>query len=149
MKMERVAAISEIVSSIAIVATLLYLAVQTQQTNAALFASSRQATMAADLQLLAVDFQNPEIVMAVANDGRTVEEQKLTSWYSSLLRIREFAWFQYQSGILDQPTFESYMTIVPFALEAPNGQKYWATGNVNYDPAFAEYVDQLIDFKRP
>ena len=148
MKVEKVAAISEIVSSIAIVVTLLYLAVQTQQTNAALFANSRQATMVADLQLIAHDLEYPEVVMAIANDGRSAEEQKLMAWFSLVLRIREFAWFQYQSGILDQRTFDSYMNVVPIALASDFGQQYWATSHTVFDPTFVEYVDTLIAFER-
>ena len=149
MKVERVAAISEIVSSIAIVVTLVYLAVQTQQTNAALFANSRQATMLADLQVIAHDLEHPEVVMSIANDGRSAEQQKLMAWFTLVLRIREFAWFQYQSGILDQRTFESYMSVLPIALASEFGQEFWATGHIVFDPNFVEYVDTLITFERP
>jgi hypothetical protein len=48
MKIEKLAAIGELVSSVAIVSTLVYLAVQTQQTNSALIGNSRQATLMAD-----------------------------------------------------------------------------------------------------
>jgi hypothetical protein len=47
MKIEKIAAIGEIVSSIATVATLVYLGIQTQQTNTALFASSGSQIMGA------------------------------------------------------------------------------------------------------
>lgn len=42
MKLEKAAAIAEIVGSIAIVATLIYLTVQTKQSTNALLATSRQ-----------------------------------------------------------------------------------------------------------
>lgn len=60
MKVERLAATAEIVSSIAVVIALVYLAVQTQQTNSALVASSRQATMTSDVAMITALVSNPE-----------------------------------------------------------------------------------------
>jgi hypothetical protein len=45
MKFEKVAPIAELLSSIAVVITLVYLAIQTRQTNEALLANSHQATV--------------------------------------------------------------------------------------------------------
>lgn len=55
MKIERLAAIAEIVSSIAIVVTLGYLAVQTQQNTAAIVSNSRQQTLDAELDFAGFD----------------------------------------------------------------------------------------------
>jgi len=67
MKLEKAVAYAEIVSSIAIALTLLYLAVQTQnlteqteQTNRALNANSREATMMADVNRLTSIAAYPE-----------------------------------------------------------------------------------------
>ena len=61
MKLEKLSAMAELVSSVAIVVTLIYLAVQTQQTNIALHAASREATMMADVTMLAAAIENPKI----------------------------------------------------------------------------------------
>ena len=61
MKLEKLSAMAELVSSVAIVVTLIYLAVQTQQTNIALHAASREATMMADVTMLAAAMENPEV----------------------------------------------------------------------------------------
>lgn len=60
MKIEKIAATSEIISSVAIVVTLIYLSIQTQQTNSALLANSRQTTMMADVELITTIINNPE-----------------------------------------------------------------------------------------
>ena len=60
MKLEKLAAVAEIVSSVAIVATLAYLAIQSRQTTDLLLGESRQAAMAADLSLLTSTLNNPD-----------------------------------------------------------------------------------------
>jgi hypothetical protein len=52
MTLDSIAALAEIISSVAIVATLIYLAVQSRQTKDMLLGNSRQAAMSADVTLL-------------------------------------------------------------------------------------------------
>ena len=52
MKLDRIAPLAEIISSVAVVLTLIYLAIQTQQTNSALVANSQSVTMLADMTLI-------------------------------------------------------------------------------------------------
>ena len=123
MKWEKTSAVAEIVSSIAILVTLGYLAVQTQQTNNSLIANSRGATMLADLSFLGELFEHPEINLFlgigagsgdVRGDEATVftdaDYVRLDTHLTQYLRIREFAWFQLQNGILDQATFDAYIS---------------------------------------
>ena len=61
MRLEKIAAIAEIVSSIAIVVTLIYLSIQIQQTNSALLANSRQEIMTAEMGFISTIISNPEV----------------------------------------------------------------------------------------
>lgn len=107
MKLEKVSAIAEIVSSVAIVVTLIYLSIQTQQNSKALIAVSRQAILQADLDYLSLGIAYPEVTQG--EDDRSPVEVRRQSRAVFLLRSREFAWFQYQSGLLDETTWESYL----------------------------------------
>ncbi len=90
---------------VAIVVTLIYLAVQTQQTNIALHATSREATMMADVTMLAAAIENPEVNDNLEKAEITdIEREQLEIFLAAFLRIREFAWFQYQNDILDEAT---------------------------------------------
>ena len=60
MKLEKIAPLAEIVSSLAVVVTLIYLAIQTQQTNSARAANSQSVTMLADTTLISALISNPE-----------------------------------------------------------------------------------------
>ena len=148
MKLEKLSAVAELVSSVAIVATLIYLAVQTQQTNAALVANSRQATLMADETLISALISNPE---AMGNTQRPFDElsfsekEQLGNVLAGVLRTREFAWLQYQNGILDGPTLDSYMeTPIRWIRENEAFGFYWSYFSQTTNPEFRSYVNSLL-----
>jgi len=153
MKVEKLAAIGELVSSVAIVATLIYLAVQTQQTNAALIGNSRQATLMADMSLISMLVSNPEAMENAQRptDELTVaEEGQVANVFAGILRSREFAWLQYQSGILDEPTFDSYMeTLVRWIRDYEGYRFYWESFSQRLNPQFTNYVDSMLEQEQP
>jgi len=145
MTLEQYAYLAEILGVIIIVVTLLYLSVQVRQGAHALLATSREATMTAELGFLSKCMDYPEIAMGFGDSGLTAEEIRLTTYLVSYLRIREFAWFQYQNGILDDTTWESYMapTVGVFASDTARG--VWNSDAIKMDPGFMAYVDNLLE----
>ena len=143
----KLSAISEIVSSVAVLVTLIYLAIQTQQTNEALIANSRQATMTADVEIVGALISNPE---AFANLRKpyselTLAEQGQTAnVLAGLLRIREFAWFQYKSGVLDEVTLRSYLAPLARWLKWEGTKPTWEVFSQELDPEFVEYVNVML-----
>ena len=149
MKLERLAPLAEIASSVAIIATLIYLAIQTQQTNSALVANSRQSTMLADMTLISALIGNPE---AMGNTRRPfdeltpAEQDQLGNVLAGVLRSREFAWLQYQNGILDEATFASYMeTPVRWIREDEAFKFYWEYFSATMNPEFRGYIEGLLE----
>jgi Family of unknown function (DUF6082) len=147
MKLDRLAAIAEIVSSVAIVATLFYLALQTRQTNNMLLGSSRQTAIATDAALLSSTIEHPDVLARIIGvDPEQAQEQSMLILF---LRSREFQWFQYRSGSLDRATFESYMAPVRSWLRSDIGGRYWADSQNEFDPAFAGFVNEWIEGNSP
>jgi hypothetical protein len=149
MKLEKIAAIAEIVGSVAIVVTLGYLAVQTRQTNNALLANSRQATMSADVAMITAAIQAPE---AWANLRRPYSElspqerDQAANVLAGLIRVREYAWFQYKNGVMDEPTLRSYMAPVTRWLRfGDTPATVWQEFSPEWDPEFVAYVEMLKD----
>ena len=162
MKVEKIAAFAEIISSIAIVLTLIYLAVQTQQmtdqteqmaiqsqqmTNA-LNATSRQELMSADITTIAALIETPE---AWSNIDRPwseltpVEQKQAVNVYAASFRTREYAWFQYKNGTLDEAAMRSYMAPMPRWIARTSGGVIWAMHSAEMDPEFVSYVNAMID----
>lgn len=149
MKVEKVSAIAEIISSVAIVATLIYLSVQTQQTNEALIANSRQTTLLADMSLINTAVSNPEEAenaQKPIDELTTAEEGQVANVFAGMLRTREFAWLQYQSGVLDEPTFSSYMeTLIRWIRDNQGYRYYWGFFSRFTNPEFAKYVNSKLE----
>ncbi len=145
MKLEKLSAMAELVSSVAIVVTLIYLAVQTQQTNIALHAASREATMMADVTMLAAAMENPEVNVNLEKAEITdIEREQLEIFLAAFLRIREFAWFQYQNDILDEATWQSYLAPAGRLLRSPQGVRMWAIHSAEMDPEFVAQVNNFL-----
>ena len=135
MNIEKTAAIAEIVSSIAIVITLIYLAVQTQQmteqtkqTNNILLSSSRQVTLEGDLDILKLVADHPDYPQLATISDRAltdIELGELNTVLASMVRIREYAFQQYKAGILDEETWESYLAILTGELRNTQSKKWW------------------------
>jgi len=146
MKVKELAAIGEVVSSVAIVLTLGYLAIQTKQTNNALQAGSRQAVLEAELNFLDHIVDDPDL-QRFNREGPTTREDRgrLYALYNGILRSREFLWTQYQFGVIDEGTMTSYHTgSMPF-FRGPVFAEFWRTQSDAFDPGFVEYFDALLE----
>jgi hypothetical protein len=145
MKASKLTAFAEIVSSIAILVTLGYLTIQTQQNTEALHASSRQATMAADIEFLTTLMENPEIEANVMQSELSLaQEKQIQPYVIAYMRIREFAWFQYKNGILDESTWISYMAPTAFILGPERARRVWRQQSEFMDQEFVMYVNEFL-----
>ena len=149
MKLEKIAPLAEIVSSVAVVVTLIYLAIQTQQTNSALVANSQSGTMLADMNLISALISNPEHggnLYRPFDELTDAEQEQLGNVLAGFIRTREFAWLQYQAGVLDEATFASYMeTPVRWIREYQAFRYYWGPLSAGVNPEFRSYVNSLLD----
>jgi hypothetical protein len=140
--------VASIASSIAILVTLVYLAIQTKQTNNALFAASRQGTMTADVEMLSASYSSHDITSLILKDPAQLtpgEDYALGCWCAAFVRIREFAWFQYKAGILDELTWRSYIGPVGRILGIPNLHPWWLQFSEEVDPESRAYMDSEIN----
>ena len=137
----KVSAISEIISSVAIVVTLVYLTVETRQNTNALLAMTRQATMEADVAWIGTQIDDPELFgLADKPDLSPTEWARVQAYLVQFLRIREFAWFQYRNGTLDELTWESYLRPSLLVFASERARTYLFSGTYRGDPEFIEYL---------
>ena len=155
MNWTKASALAEIVSSVAVLATLAYLAIQTQQiatqtqqNTAAIIANSRQQSLGAELQLLRMYLDYPilnfSVPNAIGDDGL-----RQSTGDSALLRIRESQWLQFQDGQLDEATWEAYVTVLVEEIRGDGRlSERWdriSSGAVTpLDPGFIEALNQRL-----
>ncbi len=94
--------IAEILSSAAVLVTLIYLAIQTRQNADAIQANTRQAILDADQQFIMAVMASPELDAIFFKPDLTDDEKvRLSTFLLTHVRVRENDWFQYQAGVLD------------------------------------------------
>ena len=65
--------------------------------------------------------------------------------YTIDLRNREFEYFQYINGILDEQTWLAYRHVLLINHSAGLGRKWWdEVGRGIVDPTFGKLVDELL-----
>jgi hypothetical protein len=119
-------AIAEILSAIAILFTLGYLAIQTRylsiqtgQNTDAILAGQRQEAVQMELSYLRDSLEYPEVLVGSPAfqipdiDDNYDEKTKIRRVQRAviLMRMRENSWFQYRSGVLDQATWDTYFNV--------------------------------------
>jgi hypothetical protein len=149
MKLEKVSAIAEIVSSIAIVFTLAYLAIQAQQTNNALFEGSREATMLADVNFLLTVADYPLLNAGLERELTLEQTETLRNLMAAFFRIREFTWFQKEAGILDTETWESYAATTVRLVQNERVGPIWHYYAGEFAPGFFSESNEKAGISRP
>ena len=147
MNWETGAAIAEIFAAVAVIASLIYLAAQIHQNNELLRSESRQALVTNDVTSLSANFQNADVFAKyVAESELSSEDQLRLSFMFALdLRNREFEYFQYTNGILDEQTWLAYRHVILINHSTGLGRMWWdKIGRGIVDPAFAKLVDELL-----
>ena len=148
MNWTKLSAAGEILSSVAILITLIYLVIETQQNADAIMANTRQEILAADQAFLMELSKIPKIEEVRYKQELTDEERaQLGFMLITFVRMRESNWTQYQNGVLDEATWLSYRNSIVAMMGTPNGKKFWQNYVVAYnsfDPQFTTHVSDLL-----
>ena len=147
MSWETAVAVAEILAAIAVVASLIYLSAQMHQNNELLRSESRQALVTNDVTSLSAGFQNADVFAKyISGEKLSAEDQLRLSFMFALdLRNREFEYFQYTNGILDEQAWLAYRHVVLINHSTVGGRKWWdEIGRGIVDPEFAKLIDDLL-----
>ena len=148
MNMTDVATWGQLISSAAVLVTLIYLSIQTKQTAILLKSEARQAMIEVDMHILNNQVQFPELTMNWDAEEELTLEQKhrLSAYLSAFLRSREHHWLQFQNGVLDREAWAAYQSAIPVVVGSERCRAWWKTfGPPLYDPAFVETVNDLLE----
>jgi len=137
----------EIVASLAVLVTLVFLTVQIRQSNALMRSEARQAQVINDQEHLYKFIQHPDILTSFTAQGKIGKDEKtrLMFWIIASLRARENEWFQFKHGALDATTWASYRQVIPFTLGTQRARALWSLCQVFFDPDFVDIVNKTIE----
>ena len=146
MKLEKLSAIAETTSSVAILVTLVFLTVQTSQTTEAMNTQSRQSVLSSAQAELFLMVEHPDLVTSVTkSDPLTREDNvRLDAFLTAVFRAREFSWLQFRSGTIDEAQWNTELAVNRSLFSAPRVRLWWTElGRTYVSPEFAEFLDGL------
>ena len=136
-----------LIANVAVVGGIVFLAIEIGQNNELLRSESRQTLVANDLLSLTEGVENADVyVKLISNEEMSAEEQIRLSFIFALdLRNREFEYFQYINGLLDEETWLAYRHVILINHSKGRGRVWWnEIGRGIVDPEFAKLVDELL-----
>ena len=141
-----------LIANVAVVGGIIFLAIEIRQNNEFLRSESRQTLVANDVTSLTANIENADVfAKLVSEEGLSAEDQlRLSFMYALDLRNREFEYFQYTNGLLDEETWLSYRQVILLNHSAGLGKTWWdEIGRGFVNPEFAELVDELLANAQP
>ena len=138
-------AIAEILSAIAIVVTLLYLAIQTAQNTQAIKASAARDVARDEAAAINTLVADPELFVLLDRDELSPTEAiRLHAFLSVFTRSQENYWTQYTLGVIDRDRLERYQAAFSTMLANANARRWWASQKQWFDPQFVTRIDALL-----
>ena len=140
MNTSNLADISDIIGSMGIVITLIFLVLQMRENTRAIKASTRQAARDADAQNLITGIEHPIIALSVSKLEMTDEDAvQRTLWLILFCRSRENDWLQYQHGVMDEATWKRYTGAITTTFRSEQSRNWWVNyGSSAFDPGFGK-----------
>jgi hypothetical protein len=141
--------IAGLISSVAVLVSLIYLAIQVRQAERNQQASIRQgrATRAVDIILASAE---PALVAAMpkgaAGDAAitALEFGQFAAIYGAFLASAEDTWLQHQEDLLTDAMFASFTASWRTTLAQPGVRALWKLRRGGFEAGFAAFMDKLI-----
>ena len=128
--------------------TLGYLAIEMRQNTIAVQGATRQAMLAEDRELLSMQLDNPHVYPFVHDVSSLTDDQKLqlSTWLVAFSRVREGIWLQYENGVIDERTLDSYMAPFVGVMSLEHTREWWRrrTARGVFDQGFVDNVNETL-----
>ena len=156
MNLQKWALIAEILSAVAVVASLAFVGYQLQQSNEQTALNTRALELAAYQQLIEriSDFnlttiENPElrIVREKIQSGSELSRDEasiLNAFLYLAYRNGDLAYLQHEQGIIDEQRLRSGLGLLINLLQLPVVQKHWEGAQQGFVDSYRDYINQLI-----
>ena len=149
MNWEAIGAVGEIVGAIAVVATLIYLAIQMRQNTTAIQLSTAHS-VTEELQemfsLLASDQSLSEIIVQAAQgtDLSAPDRVRYYTWSSNLVRVYENAFLQNRQKVIDEAHWAGMKRMMIDVSAMPAFSLYWADRMHWFSEDFQQHMNTEI-----
>jgi hypothetical protein len=105
--------------------------------------------MDAEAELISATIENPEAFSSLRkpmSELSTQVQDQAANVPAGILRVREYAWFQYKNRILDEATLRSYMAPLVRRLQFGDAiMTPWQEFSQEMDPDFRAYINAMLE----
>ena len=137
----------EFVGAIAIVVTLIYLAVQLKQNTSSVKASAYQEWVSANVEInmsMSNHFQSQAVTQGSMDATKLTEESRLSFMmqHIAIMQMAQSTDYLYRSGSLDRELWEAEMNRVRGILSFPGVRQFWDAGGKHHlTPRFVRFLE--------
>ena len=143
-----ISTLAQVVSALAVIASLVYLAVQVRQNTKAIRNATHHTLTVTRLDYIAMVVQNPDlsrILQAGMQDlARLGEEERhrftLIMYY--LFSAGENFYYQYRQGALDAEQWERWCNTLRYYFTQPGIRTWFATNPIRFAASFTNFLEQ-------
>ena len=155
MNWEAIGAVGEILGALAVLLSLLYLAVQIRQNTASIKSSTFQNAISSISQVslgIATDDDSSRIAQATfegeIGDLTERDRFRVGLLLTGLFRNYENFWFQYESGVMEEHVWRGVRSAMLGYYRLPNVQNWWNQRSSIFSPKFVEFLATLDEMER-
>lgn len=149
MSLSSLAAIGSFVSGIAVVVSLVYLAIQIRQAGLNQRGTMHQmrAQLSTDIMMRVAEAGLANSFRAGLTGASDISESQFWQFYyaaSAILRTTENAYTQHQDGLISDMHFESARASTLSFLASPGYRALWLATRRSREPEFRHFMDKLL-----
>ncbi len=146
MNWDAIGAVGELVGGVAVLATLIYLAVQVRHTKNQLKLNGMQARGSSAVDLLMPIANDPELAALLLKMGHprfgdfgleAVEAQRIGAWCHAWMQVQQANHYLLPEGTHDE--------LLQFWLSVPGFAEFWDKNKGAYDKDFVDRMERIKD----
>ncbi|MBN2566287.1 MAG: hypothetical protein JXB46_11310 [Candidatus Eisenbacteria bacterium] len=154
MNWEATGAVAAIASSVAVIVSLVYLAVQIRQNTRATRASTYQSVVMHGGAMLRSLMEHPELADLLLKGGESLanltpaEAVRFASFASSVSRNFDSLYYRARRGTLERGQWAGFDSFLREVLESRGLVEWWQAHKHVFDGEFASHVDGILSETR-
>ena len=151
MTLESLGNLGEFLGGLAVLVSLLYLALQIRQNTRTVRSAAQQAWVSAlsDINMLVAESREFSRVYRTGSaDPGKLDPEELTqfnTFMTQLLSVYEALYFQFLNGVIDATYWDSKAQGLRVLMERPGSRSWWTRfGKGSFDPRFYELIQEML-----
>ncbi len=148
--------IGEFVGAVAVVVSLLYLAIQIRQNTRSLRAQAHQSITSHIAELNRTIVESAEVA-SIMEQGladplqlSAADRRRFNAYNSARFRHYDNLFYQYRAGTLEESQWRGFDNLLRFHFEQPGIERWWQENTPYYSDEFVGYVSHIqAELKRP